>query len=85
MECTRTVLELLDEILLVTPIIGQEDNFLRRIGSIIGDVKEIAVQIEQPHAALFLGNILADHNHAVGLLTSRGLVFKLGHLFVLQA
>jgi hypothetical protein len=69
----------------VTPIVGQKDNFLRRAGPIIGDVKEIAVEIEQPHAALFFGNVFADHDHAIGLLTSRGLVFKLGHIFVLEA
>lgn len=68
----------------MTTVVRQEDDFLGCAGPIIGDVKKVAIPIEQPHAAFFLGNVLADHDHAICLLTSRGLVVELGHVFVLQ-
>ena len=51
---------------------------------VVGDVKEVANLVEQPYFALLPGDVLADHDHAIRLPTSRRPVVELGHLFALQ-
>ena len=42
------VLELGDQILLITAVIGREDDLLGRHVPVVGDVEEVAILLEQP-------------------------------------
>ena len=57
MQCTRTVLELLDEIFLITALIGLEDDLGGRHCAVIGNVEEVADFIKENEVTALDANI----------------------------
>jgi len=53
-------------------------------GAIVGDVEKVTNLIVQHDLAFFLGDVFADHNHAIGLPTSVRSIVELGDFFTLQ-
>jgi hypothetical protein len=53
--------------------------------AIVGDVEEVEDFVEQPHFALLVRDVLADHRHAIRLPAFRRAIIELGQLFALQA
>ena len=51
-------------------IVGREDDFMGGAGPIVGDVEEVANLVVQHDLAFLLGDVFADHDHAIGLLAS---------------
>src|SRR6266446_4276418 len=78
------VLQLLDQVFLMATVVGREDDLLGLAHPIVADVKEVTDLVEQPQLTLFLGDILADHDHAIVTRAGSGTISELGHLFVLQ-
>ena len=80
-------LELGQQVFLVTTIVGRKHQLLGRRLEVVGDVEEVAVTpfVKQDQLALGGENIFSQHDHAVGVSTSRGAIGELGDVFGLQA
>ena len=78
----NTVLVLLNCVLLVTAMIGAEDDFCGRTDPIVGDVEEATVVEKEPALPLAHFQILPDHDDAVCFATLGRRVAKLGHVFL---
>ena len=64
-------------------VIAAKHNFFARYrGQVIADIEEVTYLVDEPYLALFLGDVLANNYHAIGLIAGVRLVFKLGHLFM---
>src|SRR5208283_2553456 len=69
----------------MTAIVGREDNLVGLADPIVGDIEQITDLIVQAQLPFFLGDVLADHDHAILLLTGVWAIGELGHLLALQA
>ena len=74
----NTAFQLGDQIFLLAAIVGTEDNLLGGHLAIVGDVKEVAVFLEQSPLPLVDSQPLAKHDHPITLSASDRLVPKLG-------
>ena len=78
----HAALELGDQVLLITAVIGREHHVLGRHVAVVGDVEEVAILLEQPHLPLVGRQSLAEDDHPIALLAGNRLIVELGdHLF----
>src|SRR5262249_38416558 len=75
-----------EQVFLMAAVVGQEHQLRRRRLPIVGDVEEVAVTglVEQHLFALGGEDVLADDNHAIGVLAGAGAIGKLGDVLGLQ-
>jgi hypothetical protein len=85
LERSHTVLELLDQVLLITALVGEEDDLLGRGLQVVRHVEEVPDVVEELLHAPRHGEILPGHHHAVGPVTMARLVVELGHVLGLEA
>lgn len=76
-QSSYTSLQLLNEILLVTSIVGREYDLLRGALPVIGDVDVAAVEVEQFLLSLMHGQVFPHDHHAIVLGALRGAVAEL--------
>ena len=74
----HAALELGDQVLLVAPAVGRQDDLIGRHVAVVGDVEEVAVLLEQPHLPLLGGQPLAEHDHSVVAVAGGRPVVELG-------
>ena len=65
-------LELTDDIFLVAAVIGEENDLLQSLLSVIGDVEKISHIVEQPAFSLFDGEVFPNDDHPIGLVQWTG-------------
>src|SRR5579864_4924067 len=73
------------DVFLIAPPVGTEDNLLRRALPVVGDVEEIADLVEQPRLPLLSRDVLAEDDHAVVPAALRRTVAELGDVLGAQA
>ena len=78
----HAALELGDQVLLIAPIIGGEDDLLGRDLPVVGDVEEVAVLLEQPHLPPVDPQPLAEHDHPIALPAGDRPIVELGDLLL---
>src|SRR5690606_15581577 len=81
---THAVLELLDDVLLITALIRTAHDRLRAQIPARGDGEEVADLVEEDVLALALADVLAHHDDPVGAAALAGLILELGHVLMLE-
>jgi hypothetical protein len=79
------VLQLLDHVLLIAPVVGAGHDLGRGEVGAGGDVEEVADLIEQGVLAAGLGEVLAQRDHPVAAGAFAGLVVELGDVLAGEA
>ena len=77
---TGAVFELIDEILLITAMVGLGNDLPRLHGSVVRDVEHVAIYLVEATLATLLKNALAHDDHAIGPLRPSRLVLELGDI-----
>ena len=68
----HAALELRDQVLLVTAIVGREHDLLGRRFAIVGDIEEVAILLEQPQLRLVNSQPLAEDDDPITLVAGSG-------------
>ena len=80
----NSVLELLDDVLLVATLVGTPNHLIGAQIITGRDIEEIADFVEQYLLALHLADVLAQHYHPVVPVALARTVGELGNLFVVE-
>src|SRR5208282_3705791 len=75
-------LELGDQVFLVAPVVGREHDLFGRSHSVVGDVEEVAILLEQPHLPSIRPQELADDDHPITPVTGDWAIVELGDLLL---
>ena len=81
---TWTILQLLDEILLLVTSVTLKYDFRLRRSAIVGDVEQKSLLFKEKFLALDFIDRFANNGHPIRPIAGRQLVIELGHVFALQ-
>src|SRR5271157_3739592 len=80
----ETILELLNEVFLVAPLIAEPHHFGRTQVRSVGNVEKVPNIVPQPHLAFFHRKALSQHNDPIGAFAFGRLIAEFGNMFAQQ-